>query len=193
MRLCQRVADLKTEKKAFEDEKKAVRKSLEEHTDSVISPYEERINFFLKRFQAGFSISKTDHSYTGGVATSSYQLKINDVEIGVGDAKTPVTEPSFKNTLSGGDKSTLALAFFLAHLEKQDRLDERILVFDDPFNSQDAFRRNQTIVQIMQAAKNCGQLIVLSHDINFVEDIWAKFPAGERTAAQIEYHKSEGS
>lgn len=192
-KLCKRLAGLKAEKKAFETEKKAVRQSLEDHTTSVITPYENRINFFLRRFQAGFSIAKTDHSYTGGVATSSYQLKINDVEIGVGDAKTPVTEPSFKNTLSGGDKSTLALAFFLAHLEKEDRLEERIVVFDDPFNSQDAFRRNQTIVQIMQAAKYCGQLIVLSHDIGFVEDIWAKFPADERAAAQIDYHRSEGS
>lgn len=190
---CAHYQRLKDEKKVFEDDKKDVRKQLEEHTKQVIEPYESRINFYLTRFNAGFAISKTDHSYAGGMATSSYQLRINDVDIGIGDAKTPGSEPSFKNTLSSGDKSTLALAFFLAHLEREDNQQERIVVFDDPFNSQDAFRRSQTIAQIRIVADRCAQVIVLSHDLGFLKQIWEKCPNDQRMAGQIDYHVSTGS
>ena len=35
-----------------------------------------------------------------------------------GDGKTALSKPSFKNTLSAGDRTTRALALFLAHLER---------------------------------------------------------------------------
>ena len=191
--LCEQYNKFVAEKKTLEDQKKDVRKTLDAHTKTVIEPYENRINSLLSKFNAGFSIAKTDHSYTGGVATSSYQLRINNVEVQVGDVKTPGSKPSFKNTLSGGDKSTLALAFFLAHLEKEDRLDERVVVFDDPFNSQDAFRRTNTIFEILRIADTCAQAIVLSHDLNFLSQIWDKCPSDDRCSAQIDYHESSGS
>lgn len=75
----------------------------------------------------------------GGVATSSYQLVINDTAVDLGDSKTPADRPSFKNTLSAGDRTTLALAFFLAHLERDPAATGKLVVFDDPFSSQDAF------------------------------------------------------
>jgi wobble nucleotide-excising tRNase len=35
---------------------------------------------------------------------------------------TPTSQPSFKNTLSAGDRTTLALAFFLAQAEQDQAL-----------------------------------------------------------------------
>ena len=192
-KLCSLVENLWKEKADIDEKKKKVRLSLNEYTKNIIEPYEKQINVLLRRFQASFSIAKTNHSYAGGVATSSYVLRINNVEIGVGDSKTSDTEPSFKNTLSSGDKSTLALAFFLAHLQNEERLEERIVVFDDPFNSQDAFRRAQTTEQILLMAKRCGQPLVLSHDQQFTWDIWARLPKSERVALQIAYSPSAGS
>ena len=63
---------------------------------------------------------RQSHSYAGGVATSSYQLMINNVavEVGNGNADACRIKPSFKNTLSSGDKATLALALFIADLER---------------------------------------------------------------------------
>lgn len=191
--LCSVVKKLWKEKEDIETEKKKIRRSLDEHTESTVAPYEKRINALLHRFNAGFSIARTKHSYTGGVPTSNYLLKINTVEIGVGDAKTPDTEPSFRNTLSSGDKSTLALAFFLVQLDQDERLAETIVVFDDPFNSQDSYRRNQTKKQILLTAKRCGQLVILSHDEKFVGDIWADLLPSERAAVQIGYSPSAGS
>ena len=53
--------------------------------------------------------------------------------------------PSFSNTLSSGDKITLALAFFLAQLEHLPDESSQVVIFDDPFNSQDNFRKGWTV------------------------------------------------
>ena len=59
-----------------------------------------------------------------------------------------LSEPSFRNTLSAGDKSTLALALFLAKLNADPALNETIVVLDDPFTSLDSFRRQFTAIEI---------------------------------------------
>jgi wobble nucleotide-excising tRNase len=163
------------------------------HTAGVIRPYENRINHYLDLFNAGFKIVRTDHGYPGGIATSTYQLSIADIPVDLGDSRTPIDRPSFKNTLSAGDRATLALAFFLAHLERELDLAERIVILDDPFTSQDAFRRHQTIYEIMRAANACAQIVVLSHDANFLQHLWQKCPTDQRAAMQIIYHPATGS
>jgi wobble nucleotide-excising tRNase len=137
-RLCDDHTRVATEKTAIDIRKDAVRRQLDTHTKTVVEPYERRINASLQAFNAGFSIDKTTHAYPGGMATSSYQLIINSTAVDLGDSKTPASRPSFKNTLSAGDRTTLALAFFIADLERDQRLANKIVVFDDPFNSQDA-------------------------------------------------------
>jgi wobble nucleotide-excising tRNase len=158
-----------------------------------VRPYERRINEYLDAFNAGFSITETKYSYPGGVATSSYQLVINQTAIDVGDGRTPPDRPSFKNTLSSGDRTTLALAFFLAHLERDPRRAEKIVVFDDPFNSQDAFRRRQTVHEIRKAGRESAQVIVLSHDATFLKQVWERVPAAERVSVQIGDARAQGS
>ncbi len=151
------------------------------------------INQYLDAFNAEFAITETKHCYPGGVASSTYQIVINNTAVDVGDGKTPGNMPSFKNTLSAGDRSTLALAFFLAHLERDGGLANKIVVFDDPFNSQDAFRRGQTINEIMKVARQCAQVIVLSHDATFLKQIWDKCPSAERAAMNITDCRKQGS
>jgi wobble nucleotide-excising tRNase len=184
---------LDAEKRRINGEKATVRAALEAHCDRVVQPYETRINHFLGLFNAGFSIARVGHAYPGGKATSSYVLRINDVEVALGDGSTPDGEPSFKNTLSAGDRTTLALAFFLADLERDAAIAARVVVFDDPFNSQDAFRRRQTIYEIMAVARRGAQVIVLSHDPLFLKAIWEKCQPAERVALQLNYHVSVGS
>lgn len=126
------------------------------------------------------------------MATSSYQIVINATAVDLGDGKTPSNKPSFKNTLSSGDRSTLALAFFLAHLERDKGHGNKIVVLDDPFNSQDAFRRIQTIQEIRRIGKKCAQVVVLSHDAAFLKDVWGKVPPAERTALMIDNARARG-
>jgi wobble nucleotide-excising tRNase len=191
--LCAAHTKLSGEKDAIEARKEAVRKQLDAHTKTVVKPYERRINDYLAAFNAGFTITETKHAYPGGVATSSYQLVINDTVVDIGDSKTPGDRPSFKNTLSAGDRTTLALAFFLAHLERDPTVAGKLVVFDDPFNSQDAFRRRQTVHEIMKVAGKCAQVIVLSHDATFLKQVWDKSPTAGRVALTIADHRAQGS
>jgi len=182
---CEEYVRLTAAKAKAEEDKGKVREQLDAHTEAVVKPYEGRINVLLESFNAGFKIGQTKHAFPGGIATSSYQIIINETPIDLGDGKTPVDRPSFKNTLSAGDRSTLALAFFLAHLERDGKLAKKVVVFDDPFNSQDRFRRTQTIHEIRKIGAKCEQVIVLSHDPAFLKELWERVPAAERSALQI--------
>jgi wobble nucleotide-excising tRNase len=191
--LCDAHGALVTAKDFIDKQKDAARAALDAHTSTVVKPYQNRINSYLTDFNAGFSITETKHGYPGGVATSSYQLLINGTAVDVGDGKTPVDQPSFKNTLSAGDRTTLALAVFLAHLERDPTAKDTIVVFDDPFNSQDSFRRRQTVHEIMKVADKCLQIVVLSHDATFLKQLWDKAPSSERVCVGISDHRSLGS
>jgi len=174
-------------KKALEDQKAKVREKLDKYTEEVIGRYEKAINRLLDDFQAGFRIVGTKHGYPGGIASSSYQILINDTPVELGDSSTPLDRPSFKNTLSSGDKSTLALAFFLAQLEHDPERASKIVVFDDPFNSQDSFRKDCTVQQIKKSGESCSQVIVLSHDQSFLKRIWDRLAphAADRKCLQL--------
>lgn len=190
--LCTEHQTLVKDKEALDAKKAVVRGRLESHTKKVIRPYEARINELLDNFNAGFRIAETKPSYTGGVASSTYQLVINNTGIELGDSNTPLDRPSFKNTLSAGDRNTLALAFFIAHLERDPDRAERIVVFDDPLTSQDSFRRRQTIYEIKKAGDASKQTIVLSHDATFLRHIRDKCPAADTVALQLADHRSMG-
>jgi wobble nucleotide-excising tRNase len=184
---CQAHENALKEKETKEDEKVAARTKLDEHTEQVIGHYERSINDLLDDFQAGFRITETKHAYPGGVPSSSFQILINETAVNLGDASTPLDQPSFRNTLSSGDKSTLALAFFLAQLAHDPDKARRIVVFDDPFSSQDAFRKDHTVEKIRKCGESCTQVIVLSHDQGFLKRVWDRLApqTAERKCLQL--------
>ena len=190
---CANHARLTAEKEVIDNRKTEIREQLDEHTNNVIRRHENRINHYLAVFNTEFTITETRHYFPGGIASSNYQLVVNDIPINLGDNQTPPATPSFKNALSSGDRATFALAFFLAHLEEDRTLADKIVVFDDPFNSQDTFRRRQTVHEIAKVAKNCAQIIVLSHDATFLKQVWDKAPSAERVALFLADHRSQGS
>lgn len=85
-----------------------------------------------------------------------------------------IDQPSFRNTLSAGDKSTLALALFLAKINADPNLAETIVVLDDPFTSLDDFRRQFTAREIRKLCTQAKQTIILSHDKSFLRLLWDK-------------------
>jgi len=174
-------------KTVIEDQKASLKEKLDKYAQDVVKRYEQTINRLLDDFQAGFRITGTTHGYPGGVASSSYQILINNTPVEVGDPNTPVDRPSFRNTLSSGDRSTLALAFFLAQLEQDPEKASKIVVFDDPFNSQDNFRKDCTVQNIKICGESSKQVIVLSHDQNFLKRIWDRLAtqAADRKCLQL--------
>ena len=177
--------NLNAEKEALDRQKADTREQLDTHTATVIENYGRSVSRILDRFHADFQISIPTHNYRGGTASSSYRIVINDVPVDLGTPETSRDRPSFKNTLSAGDRSTLALSLFFAGLEHDPERTRKIVVLDDPFNSQDAFRQSQTVQQIKRLSESCGQVIVLSHNQHFLKLLWDRLPPARRKALQL--------
>jgi len=75
----------------------------------------------LKLFGVDFRIEETKTSFQGGRPSVNYCISINNVLIPLGSQETD-DRPAFKTTLSDGEKNTLAFAFFLAQLSKDENL-----------------------------------------------------------------------
>ncbi|MDP2207785.1 MAG: AAA family ATPase [Bacteroidota bacterium] len=161
-------------KKRLEDEKTMTRKTLDAYDKKIFDQYEKDINQYLDKFGAEFKIVETKTSYMGGKPSSIYRISINNTSVELGDSKTEENLPSFKNTLSSGDKSTLAFAFFLAKLDQDTELSNKVVIFDDPISSLDGYRKSCTQQQIIRAGQKAKQVIVLSHDPHFLFGIHNK-------------------
>lgn len=166
--------------------KQVKRQELDEYTAEVMPGFENRINQLLRDFNATFRLVQTTHSFAGGQVSTTYRIQINGEAIALGDATSPNHKPSFKNTLSAGDKSTLALAFFLTAQDHDPDKSETVVVFDDPFTSQDRFRKSNTIFEIRRVGREAAQVIVLSHDEGFLKDFWEKSDPG--TCKSLKLH-----
>jgi wobble nucleotide-excising tRNase len=178
---CERYKTLNNEKEKLEKEKVAARGKLDKYSTEICDKYRKAINRFLKRFNVGFHLDRVRVEYTGRVANSTFCVVINETPVEMGSSDTPLCEPSFRNTLSAGDRSTLALAFFLAEIEADPSKADCIVVFDDPFNSQDHFRRTCTATEIKRCGDSVSQVIVMSHDRSFLRDLWdLPLPTGDR-------------
>ena len=182
---CQRYQVLIEEKSDLERRKAEAKAQLDEHTESIIEQYGHSINRYLDRFNAGFRISTPTHDYRGRTPSSSYQIIINETPVALGRADTPLSQPSFKNTLSSGDRSTLALALFFAQLEQDPDRGQKSVILDDPFTSQDMFRRTQTAMEIKRCGDACAQILLLSHDQHFLKLVWDLLSPADRKAFQL--------
>ncbi len=176
---------LHSEKATLENQKAQAREQLDAHTQRVIAQYGQSINRYLERINAGFRITTPTHTYRGGTPSTTYQIIINQSAVDLGDAATPADRPSFRNTLSGGDKSTLALAFFLAQLEQDADRARKVIIFDDPFSSLDSFRRNHTVQQIYRCGETCAQVVLFSHEPWFLKLLWDRVLAADRKTLQL--------
>lgn len=170
----------------FDDEKKRIRLKLDVYSETVLNMYKTVINSYLKRFKAGFHIDRVKIEYSGRVPNSTFSIIINDTAVDVGSADTPINQPSFRNTLSSGERSTLALAFFLAEMTEDKDKSRWVAVFDDPFSSHDWFRRTCTIGEIQRSGDQIAQVVVLSHDPRFLKAIWdLPLPPQHRKALEL--------
>lgn len=178
--------DVELKKKALLELDKEVKKlELDAYSEEILGRYQNRINAILERFNTGFRITDTRRSYTGGQASSTFQLVINGANIELGDSDTPISEPSFRNTLSAGDRSALAFAFFVAKLEQEPNIDQKTIVLDDPFSSQDRSRRTCTQQLIRSLGRHAKQILVLSHDPRFLRLVFENEPHAEVRTLQL--------
>jgi len=177
--LCGELQTLQDQKKAVEGDKDGCKKQLDEHPASVFQQYEKGINKLLERFSAGFCLVGVKQQYLGGSPSSTFKLSINGVAVDLRDSNLARGVPCFRNTMSSGDRNTVALAFFIAQLQQRSDIANLTIVFDDPFTSLDRFRQQFTRDQIRSLAKKAKQVIVLSHEPSFLELIADGFDSAE--------------
>ena len=182
---CKSYQDALAEKTTFEQQKIAAKQQLDQHCQNILQSYEQAINTYLDQFNAGFRIVNTKHDYRGGTPRSLFQIQINNTPIDVGDSQTSAGTPCFKTALSSGDRSALALAFFLAALKQDPHIGNKIVVLDDPFTSLDRFRRTCTQQLIRQVASITQQVVVLFHDPHFLKLIWDGYPPADIKVLQL--------
>lgn len=154
----------KEAKKKTETLRKEARTQLDTYRDEIFPAFEEAINNYLQRFGASFRLGAVKSVNNRGGSSASYCMIINQQNVDI----TADEGPSFKNTLSAGDRNTLALAWFFASLDQDANLANKIIIIDDPMTSLDDHRTLRTRQEIMALAARVNQIIVLSHSKPFL-------------------------
>jgi len=178
--LAEKEAKARTERER--DEAKA---ALDEYRTRAFPASQTAINVYLRRFNAGFRLDSVTSTSTRGGPACAYNVVINDTPVSIGGGAPGEGEPSFRNTLSAGDRNTLALAFFFASLDQDPDLGTAVVVIDDPISSLDDHRSLTTVQEVRQLSEHAGQVIVLSHDKRFLCRIWNGADPTTRVALEI--------
>lgn len=172
-------------------QKNAKQKELENYTKAIFGNHQKRVNELLQTLGTDFEITdligKTDER--ANEVYSDFAFLILQKKVPIRTVQDDA--PSFKNTLSEGDKSTLAFAFFVAALEKSQDLDKQIVVFDDPLSSLDENRREATARILMELAPKVKQLCVFTHKKDFLWMLFDKM--SDNKVLQIRSDKKKGS
>ena len=171
--------------------KDAKQKELDAYTKTIFKNYQKRINDLLVTLGADFTITdlqgKTDERANESYSDFGFLILKKKIPLNVRQDDSPC----FKNTLSEGDKSTLAFAFFIASLEKTPDLDKQVVILDDPLSSLDETRREATARVLLELSPKINQLCVFTHKKDFLWMVFDKIP--DNTVLQVRSDKANGS
>ncbi len=162
--------------KKLTDDKSEAQRELTTYAPLTIEAKQAEINALLRSFGTDFQIVDAKANFVGREPNTDFAIAIGQAKVTAGEKSD--NEPSFKTVLSTGDKVTLALAFFIVQVLGHKLVKDAVVVFDDPFNSQDMGRQWETTSQIRAIAKVAAQVFVLSHDPRFLNMIEKDAPAG---------------
>ena len=146
------------------------RKELDDYRTNVFPLLQDGVNHHLGRLNASFRIGNLTSTNIGGGtgSTCTYNVVINGTPIAVRSNTNTPGETSFRNSLSSGDRNTLALALFFSSLDRNPNLADTVVVVDDPMSSLDAHRSLATVQKVRDLSRQAKQTIVLSHDKRFL-------------------------
>ncbi|WP_158976942.1 AAA family ATPase [Cellulophaga sp. L1A9] len=168
--LCDNYTSEITLKNATEIERTEARAALDDYRNRVFPQYQEAINRYLGRFNAGYRLDNVSSVNNRGGSSCNYNVLIENIAVPISTSND--SEPSFKTTLSSGDRNALALAFFFASIEMNPSRESLIVIIDDPMTSLDDHRTLTTIQQIRELVPIVEQVIVLSHSKPFLCNLW---------------------
>lgn len=171
----------KRAKTETEDLRVLARRALDNYRQNIFPAYQGVINDYLGRFNAGFRLDQVGSVNTRAGSACTYSVLINNAAV----PQTAETGPSFRNTLSAGDRNALALAFFFASLEQDRLLAQKIVVIDDPMTSLDEHRSLTTVQEVRRLLPRVAQVIVLSHSKSFLCNLWEGASIADRSAIKL--------
>lgn len=171
----------KTAKAKTEAARTKAREALDKYRETIFPAYEVSINAYLAKFNAGFRLGSVTSVNNRGSSAANYHVVINNENVPL----TADAGPSFRTTLSAGDRNTLALAFFFSSLEQAGNMADKILVIDDPMTSLDEHRSLTTMEVMRELYDQVRQIIVLSHSKPFLCDLWSGADKNSRSSARI--------
>ncbi len=185
--LCAEYLQEKVDKENTEAERDQVRADLNTYRETVFPALQASVNTYLTRFNAGFRIARLIYANLGGGAgsTCTYDLVINNVPVEVRREEHTDGEHDFRNSMSAGDRNTLALALFFSSLDQNSNLKNTTVVIDDPMSSLDEHRSLTTIQEIRKLVARAGQVIVLSHNKRFLCNLSVGFSHEDYTPLEI--------
>ncbi len=164
--------------------RESTREQLNEYGKNLFAVHFDTINKVLYELNADFTIYDFQPiRKIVGQSERIFALKFFNSHL-VPIDETATDKPNFKNTLSESDKRVLAFAFFYSLMIHDAKLNEKIIVFDDPFSSFDSDRRIRTIQLLANPhlisqdgeiiEKNINQLIILTHESEFFKWLYLK-------------------
>ena len=171
----------KAKKAETEARRARAREALDQYREQIFPAYETTINDYLRRFAASFQLGEVEPVNIRSGSSTSYCVVINQQNVNVIAGEGPC----FRNTLSAGDRNTLALAFFFASLEQDPDLASKIIVIDDPITSLDEHRTLRTQEEILAMSRRVQQVIILSHSKPFLCHLWERADKNSLTAIRI--------
>ena len=121
---------MRNRKTEISKNKAFLRKDLTAHGKTITEGLGKAINAYLKRLNAGFRVDYKEPDYRGKEPAARYRILINEVAVSPRATSEATGKPSFRNTLSAGDKSVLALALFLAQCNADPEIEDAIVVLD---------------------------------------------------------------
>jgi len=157
-------------KKATEKERVQARMALDQYREQVFPQYQEAINRYLVKFNAGYRLENVSSVNNRGGSSCSYSVLIENTSVPL--RSNQAGQPSFKTTLSSGDRNALALAFFFSSIEMNANRANMVVIIDDPMTSLDDHRSLTTRQEIKALLNEVDQVIVLSHSKAFLCGLW---------------------
>ncbi|MCF8246652.1 MAG: AAA family ATPase [Saprospiraceae bacterium] len=147
--------------KRLKNEKQA---KLDQFKNTVFDRYLAAINRYLQAFASYLELRQLTSHYIGSSTEPSvkFALCIAGKEV---LQKDDPDKPSVKYSLSEGDKNAFALSFFLASLELDPQLSEKIIVFDDPVSHFDEKRTETLLNYLVHFGQQAQQVFLLTHDL----------------------------
>ena len=186
---CEKYVQLIAKRDGYTESIARCTKALTVHRTKTFNDYQHILNNNLASLLAPFSVTDlqpVNHRYD---YFCIYKLCILGHDVPLQLSKNQSISASFSNTLSAGDRNTLAFAIFLSSLQVRGNSQKQTIVFDDPVSSLDESRTDATIEQIggliSSGTENVEQIIVLSHRKEFLADVWKFIGINNRIALEV--------